>query len=103
MSTSSGATLPEEVRCFRPTCPGCTPATVRMPGARPCSFYECSGLPALLEVTCELCMYDFAAGEGAVKCDHDTCPAARRLGGNVPIYEAWLRLLEEEEAVAARA
>lgn len=103
MSARSDATLPEAVRRFRPTCPGCTPATVRLPDARPCSFYECSGLPAQLEVTCDLCMYDFASGEGAVKCDHDTCPAARRLKGNVPIYEAWLKLIAEEEALAVRA
>lgn len=82
--------LPPAVRTFRPTCPGCVPTR---PDTRPCSFYDCPGLPQELEVTCELCMYDFAADDGQVKCDHSTCPTALRLRANVPIYRAWLDLL----------
>ncbi len=88
--------LPDVVRTFRPRCPGCTPAKVIEPGARPCSFYECSGLPKGLEVTCDLCMYDFVAEDGQVKCDQTTCETALRLKGNVENYRTWLRLIEAE-------
>lgn len=88
--------LPQAVRAFRPKCPGCTPAKVTESGARPCSFYACSGLPSELEVTCNLCMYDFAAEDGQVKCDHTICETAVRLRGNVENYRMWLRLLEAE-------
>ena len=62
--------LPKNVRDFRPNCPGCTPAKLAEPSARPCSFYDCSGLPPELEVTCDTCIYDFVADDGQVKCDH---------------------------------
>ncbi len=88
------ASLPPDVRSFRPRCPGCTPETLAAPSARPCSFYDCPGLPASLKVTCELCLYDFAAGEGQVKCDHSVCEAAIELSANVATYEAWRRMLE---------
>lgn len=88
--------LPVRVRAFRPTCPGCTPENVARPDARPCSFYACPGLPEELEVTCNLCMYDFAADDGQVKCDHRTCVTARRLRKNVTTYRTWLRMLETE-------
>ncbi len=91
--------LPEAARNFRPRCPGCTRASVSEPGARPCSFYECPGLPKELEVTCDLCMYDFAANDGQIKCDHTTCETAIRLKANVPTYREWLRLLQAEAAV----
>jgi hypothetical protein len=94
-------TLPEAVRLFRPNCPGCTPATVTGPNARPCSFYDCAGLPTELEVTCNLCMYDFAADDGQVKCDHATCETARRLKRNVTTYRAWVRLIQQEMVRAA--
>ncbi len=94
------AALPDAVRRFRPKCPGCTPARVTRPDARPCSFYDCSGLPKELEVTCDLCMYDFATDDGQIKCDHDTCEAAVRLKQNVETYKAWVRLLEAELAVS---
>lgn len=89
-------TLPDVVRAFRPKCPGCTPARVTELGARPCSFYDCPGLPEELEVTCRICIYDFAAEDGQVKCDHDTCETAIRLRKNVDTYKMWLRLLEAE-------
>lgn len=90
--------LPQSVLHFRPTCPGCTPAKVTESGARPCSFYDCSGLPAELEVTCSLCMYDFAADDGQIKCDHATCPTAVRLRSNVATYRRWVHLIEAEMA-----
>jgi hypothetical protein len=88
--------LPPAVRDFRPRCPGCTPATVAAPEARPCSYYDCPGLPEELEVTCRTCMFDFVAGDGQVKCDHSTCPTALRLTANVPVYRAWLAMLMDE-------
>ena len=88
--------LPQSVLQFRPRCPGCTPEKLREPGARPCSFYDCPGLPEELEVVCKICVYDFAADEGQIKCDHNTCETALRLKKNVPTYKAWLRLLEAE-------
>jgi len=88
--------LPEEVRSFRPQCPNCSPEVVLESGSRPCSFYDCPGLPAQLEVTCPTCVYDFYADEGTVKCDHDTCEMALRLRANVPTYRAWLKLLADE-------
>lgn len=98
MATSALSDLPATVRNFRPRCPGCTPATVTRPGSRPCSFYDCPGLPAELRVVCDICVYDFAAGDGQVKCDHRTCETAIRLRGNVVTYRRWLRLLESEAA-----
>ena len=91
-------TLPKVVRDFRPTCPGCTPETVTAPDARPCSYYECPGLPKDLEVTCNTCMFDFVAQDGQVQCDHDTCDTALRLKGNVERYKTWVRLIREETA-----
>jgi len=96
MALSDLADLPESVLHFRPKCPGCTPAKVTEPGAHPCSFYDCSGLPAELEVTCNLCMYDFAVDDGQVKCDHEVCETAMRLRNNVVTYRRWHRLIEEE-------
>ncbi len=87
------ATLPAAVLAFRPTCPGCTPRQLVEPGAKPCSAYDCPGLPGELQVTCPVCMYDFAADDGLVKCDHSTCEAAIRLRGNVPTYRKWLAYL----------
>lgn len=92
--------LPATVRAFRPRCPGCTPATITEPGARPCSSYDCSGLPAELEVTCDMCMYDFAADDGQVRCDHATCETALRLKNNVATYRLWVQLIEQEAAAA---
>ncbi len=88
--------LPEAVRNFRPRCPGCTPESIAKPGARPCSYFDCPGLPSALEVTCDTCVYDFVADEGQVKCDHDTCETAIRLKANVAIFEAWMRLIAAE-------
>lgn len=85
--------LPPAVRDFRPQCPGCTPAVVTDEAARPCSFYDCPGLPAELRVTCDKCMYDFARHDGQIKCDHDTCEDALRLQGNVATYRLWLQQL----------
>lgn len=90
------ADLPETVRNFRPNCPGCTPATVTRPDARPCSFYDCPGLPEELRVVCDICIYNFAAGDGQMKCDHRTCETAIRLRRNVTTYRKWLQLLEYE-------
>ncbi len=67
-------------------------------GARPCSFFDCAGLPKELEVTCNTCVYDFAAEIGQIKCDHDTCETAIRLKRNVRTYQTWLRLIEAEAA-----
>ena len=96
-------TLPEIVRRFRPNCPGCTPEKATAPGAKPCSFYDCPGLPRELEVTCDTCMYDFAAQDGQVKCDHDTCDTALRLKANVETYETWLQLIRAEAARGRRS
>ena len=90
------AWLPEEVRNFRPRCPNCSSPVVLDLRSRPCSFYNCPGLPVRLQVTCDICVYDFFGDAGTIKCDHDTCETARRLKANVPIYRAWLRLLDEE-------
>lgn len=98
MSQADSDLLPPAVRAFRPRCPGCYPATVTSAAARPCSYYDCPGLPEQLHVTCELCLYDFAADEGQVKCDHATCPTAARLRANVPIYRAWVDMLVAEGA-----
>ncbi len=92
------AGLPPEVLAYRPRCPGCTPEKATAAGGRPCSFYDCTGLPGALRVTCELCMYDFAADDGQLKCDHRTCPTAIRLRANVPIYRAWVELVRAELA-----
>lgn len=96
MITTDYNLLPPAVRGFRPRCPGCTPDTVTVEGARPCSFYDCPGLPAELQVTCNTCMYDFAAQDGQVKCDHATCDAALRLKSNVETYRTWVRMMAEE-------
>ncbi len=96
MATTAFAGLPPAVRDYRPQCPGCTPAKATDPEGRPCSFYDCPGLPEELEVTCDLCMYDFAADDGQIKCDHATCPAAIRLRRNVPFYRLWVEMLREE-------
>jgi hypothetical protein len=98
MPNSVFVDLPAAVRGFRPTCPGCTPATVTQPGALPCSFYDCPGLPDELRVVCDICVYDFAAEDGQVRCDHSTCETALRLQSNVTTYRKWLRLLEFEAA-----
>ena len=92
------ADLPEAVREFRPHCPGCTPDATTDEHARPCSFYDCPGLPSELRVTCDTCMYDFAAADGQVSCDHDTCETARWLHGNVATYRRWVEMLREEAA-----
>jgi len=88
--------LPPEALAFRPRCPGCTPEKVAEEDARPCSSYDCPGLPSALQVTCDLCMYDFAAGDGQMKCDHATCETALRLKGNVDAYRAWVQLVATE-------
>lgn len=93
------SSLPEEVRDFRPQCPNCSPERVLQSDSRPCSFYDCPGLPEQLEVTCPICVYDFNADQGTVKCDHNTCETALRLKANVPTYRTWLQLLEEERAL----
>lgn len=85
--------LPPEVRAFRPRCPGCTPDALADSEAHPCSFYDCPGLPEALQVTCDWCMYDFAAGQGQVKCDHRTCDRAIRLRSNVRTYRTWLEMI----------
>lgn len=95
------ADLPEVVRDFRPKCPGCTPEVATDESGRPCSFYDCPGLPAELRVTCDTCMYDFAAGDGQVSCDHRTCETATRLSGNVETYRRWVEMLREESAARA--
>ncbi len=91
--------LPAVVRDFRPRCPGCTPLSVTAPGARPCSFYDCPGLPDELRVTCDFCMYDFAAEDGQVKCDHSTCERAQWLKDHVPTYRTWLEMLSSEQLI----
>ncbi len=90
--------LPPAVREFRPNCPGCTPDKTTAEGARPCSFYDCPGLPAELHVTCDLCMFDFAIDDGQPSCDHTTCETAIRLRGNVETYRKWVELLRAEYA-----
>lgn len=93
--------LPQAVRDFRPRCPGCTPAKATADGARPCSFYDCPGLPAELRVTCDLCMYDFSVHDGQPKCDHSLCETALRLQANVETYRKWVQLLKDEAAASA--
>ena len=90
--------LPPSVRDFRPQCPGCTPDTMTADGARPCSHYDCPGLPSELQVTCNLCMYDFVAHDGQPTCDHATCETAQRLAGNVETYQRWVQMLKDETA-----
>lgn len=96
MSEAGFKDLPPAVLEFRPNCPGCTPQTVTAADARPCSSYDCPGLPAELKVTCDLCMYDFAADDGQIKCDHSTCETAQRLKSNLASYRAWVDILEQE-------
>lgn len=88
--------LPQAVRAFRPHCPGCSIEVITKPGARPCSTFDCPGLPPELEVTCDLCLYDFFADDGQPRCDHETCETAIRLRANVPIFRQWLRLISSE-------
>ncbi len=91
--------LPEAVRRWRPIHPGCTPETVTDPGARPCCFFDCPGLPEELQVICsDICLFDFAAEDGQVWCDQEICPEALRLKGNVETYRLWLKLIEAEAA-----
>ena len=96
--------MPTSKRCLTlsvgsvPNALGALQTKVIEPGARPCSFFDCSGLPKELEVTCSICVYDFAADDGQVKCDHDTCETAVRLKKNVETYKTWLRLIEAEAA-----
>ena len=92
--------LPPAVRNFRPQCPGCTPEKATVDGARPCSFYDCPGLPAELEVTCNQCMYDFSVDDGQPTCDHNTCETARRLRANVSTYLTWVQMLKDEAAAS---
>jgi len=92
------STLPRSVRDFRPRCPGCTPDKVTAEGGTPCSSYDCPGLPKGLQVTCDTCMYDFAAEDGQVKCDHPTCGTAQRLQKNVATYRAWVEMIKAELA-----
>lgn len=94
--TINATKLPRNVRDYRPRCPGCSPAVLTDMNVRPCSFYDCPGLPEELEVTCDMCMYDFAAQDGQPTCDHSTCATALRLQEHVPIYRAWLELLADE-------
>jgi hypothetical protein len=91
--------LPPRVLAFRPQCPGCTPEKAVDPDGRPCSFYDCPGLPPELHVTCNECMYDFASGSGLIKCDHRTCETAQRLRRNVATYRAWLDLIAAEHSL----
>ncbi|MDH3752896.1 MAG: hypothetical protein OEU32_03400, partial [Acidimicrobiia bacterium] len=86
MASTDYTALSRAVREFRPTCPGCNPAAVTAEEARPCSFYDCPGLPSELEVTCNTCMFDFAAQDGQPSCDHTTCETALRLQRNVDTY-----------------
>jgi len=96
MASETGSGLPAEVRDFRPRCPGCTPKKVLSTGAKPCSYYDCPGLPDMLKVTCDQCMFDFFAHDGQPKCDHTTCETARRLSANVDTYRQWLELITAE-------
>lgn len=89
--------LSTSVRDFRPGCPGCTPDNITAEGARPCSFYDCPGLPDELRVTCDECMFDFAADDGQITCDHHSCPTALRLQNNVDTYRSWVRLIQEQD------
>ncbi len=98
MANVVATALPRAVHEFRPKCPGCTPDSVTEEYARPCSYYDCPGLPSQLKVTCDTCMYDFAAGEGQIKCDHATCEIAAQLRANVATYRAWLELIQWERA-----
>lgn len=91
-------TLPAAVLGFRPQCPGCTRQLATADEARPCSFYECPGLPEELKVTCDLCLFDFAAQDGQVKCDQDTCETALKLRKNVETYRIWVQLIRTEIA-----
>ncbi len=93
MTQFGALSLPPEVRAFRPRCPGCSPEKMGIEGERPCSSYDCPGLPKELEVTCDICMFDFAAADGQPRCDHATCETALRLKRNVPTYEAWVELV----------
>jgi hypothetical protein len=88
--------LPRSVREFRPGCPGCTPDVVTAEGSRPCSHYDCPGLPKELQVTCNTCMYDFVVDDGQPNCDQTTCETALRLKANVETYKAWVEFLRAE-------
>ena len=97
MADASLVVLPRSVREFRPLCPGCTLQHAISEEAKPCSFYDCPGLPDELEVTCDLCLFDFVADDGQVKCDHRVCETALRLKGNVETYLAWVEILKAEQ------
>ena len=103
MAVTGSDVLPPAVLEFRPKCPGCTPMTVTEPGARPCSFYDCPGLPEELRVTCDLCMFDFVSGSGQVKCNHATCETALRLRENVHTYRKWVELIASEASLKISA
>ena len=96
MVNADFASLPRVVRDYRPGCPGCSPTIVTAEEARPCSHYDCPGLPKELEVTCDTCMYDFAADDGQPDCDHKTCDTALRLQANVNTYRTWLQLIAQD-------
>lgn len=98
MESNEHSSLPTAVQEFRPRCPGCTTEVVTAEEAKPCSHYDCPGLPKELEVTCNKCMYDFAAQDGQPDCDHSTCKDALRLQSNVDTYRDWQKLLAEETA-----
>ena len=93
MTDQHDIVLPPDVLAHRPRCPGCTPDALADEAARPCSYFDCPGLPSSLQVTCELCMYDFSVDDGQVKCDHDTCETAHRLRSNVAVYQAWRKMV----------
>jgi hypothetical protein len=101
MNESDLLLLPRTVREFRPLCPGCTLGRAASIEAKPCSFYDCPGLPAELEVTCDKCMFDFVANDGQPSCDHNECETALRLKSNVPNYLAWIEILKAEQHPAA--
>lgn len=95
--------LSRSVREFRPPCPGCTLQLIIAGDAKPCSFYDCPGLPDDLKVTCDSCLFDFVANDGQVKCDHDNCGTALRLKGNVKTYFAWIEVLKADERAGAHS
>jgi hypothetical protein len=98
MAEADLVVLPRSVREFRPRCPGCTLQHAVAEDAKPCSFYDCPGLPEELKVTCDLCLFDFVANDGQVKCDQRICATALRLKGNVKTYLAWVEILKAEES-----
>ncbi len=103
MAEADLVVLPRSVREFRPLCPGCTLHHAISEDAKPCSFYDCPGLPHELEVTCDLCLFDFVADDGQMKCDHLVCETALRLKGNVATYLAWVEILKAEQHTRTHA